>query len=281
MKRSLILSTIFILLFISCNKSVTTVKVLQVPGKDEYCDIDKDGVTVLPSGRYVTMAGDFIPITNDPYGMAVSPDGKKVVTLHNGVITIVNLKDLSAQRIPDYDKKIPSPLEKGSFLGVAFSPDSKHVYLSGGDKGDVVIYDIENYKKIGAISLNGKINGEDYHDSFTSDLMLNPDNNELLVLDRGNFRLVRIDLNTKKITASVKVGRQPFGVAISPDKKQAFVANVGVYSYPLVEGVTPKPMKLPGFRIIRMVKIHMNQEKEQLLKERLFLVLAAQIIPMP
>ena len=60
------------------------------------------------------------------------------------------------------------------------------------------------------------------------------------MLDRGNFRLVRIDLNSKKITASIKVGRQPFGVAISPDKKQAFVANVGVYSYPLVKGATPQ-----------------------------------------
>ncbi len=240
MNSKFFISVIFLVLLMSCNKQVATVKVLQVPGKDQYCNIDKSGVTVLPSGRYVTMAGDVIPITNDPYGMAVSPDGKKAVTLHDGVITIINLADLSSQRIPSYDQKIPSPLTRGSFLGVAFSPDSKHVYLSGGDKGDVVIYDIENYRKVGDISLNGKVNGVDYEDSFTSDLMLNPDNNELLVLDRANFRLVRIDLSTKKLTASVKVGRQPFGVAISPDRKQAFVANVGVYSYPLVEGATPE-----------------------------------------
>lgn len=240
MRPNLILSSIFVLLFFSCSKQVTTVKILQVPGKDQYCNIDKDGVTVLPSGRYVTMAGDVLPITNDPYGMAISPDGKKAVTLHNGVITIINLSDLSAQRIPSYDKKIPSPLAKGSFLGVAFSMDSRYVYLSGGDVGDVVIYDTEKLKKVDSISLNGKINGEDYQDSFTSDLIFNPEKNELLVLDRGNFRLVRIDLASKKIKGSVKVGRQPFGVALSSDKKQAFVANVGVYSYPLVEGATPE-----------------------------------------
>ena len=240
MKSNFFSALIFIVIFLSCKDSLNTVKVLEVPGKDQFCKIDKNGVTVLPSGRYVTMAGEVIPITNDPYGMAISPDGKKAVTLHNGVITIINLMDLSAQRIPGYDKKIPSPLTKGSFLGVAFSTNSKYVYLSGGDKGDVVIYDTEELKKVDSISLNGKVNGEDYQDSFTSDLMFNPDKNELLVLDRGNFRLVRVDLATKKITASIKVGRQPFGVALSADKKQAFVANVGVYSYPVIKGATPE-----------------------------------------
>ena len=240
MKLNLILSSVLILLFIGCSRQVKEVKVLQVPGKDQYCKIDKSGVTILPSGRYVTMAGDVIPITNDPYGLAISPDGKKAVTLHNGVITIINLVNLSAQRIPSYDKKIPSPLTKGSFLGVAFATNSKYVYLSGGDKGDVVIYDTDNLKKVDSISLNGKVNGEDYEDSFTSDLMFNPDKNELLVLDRANFRLVRIDLATKKLTGSVRVGRQPFGVALSSDRKQAFVANVGVYSYPLIIGATPE-----------------------------------------
>ena len=240
MTRNFFVAAIFALLFIGCSEPVKKVQILQVPGKDQFCIIDKEGVTVLPSGRYVTPVGDVLPITNDPYGMAISPDGSKAVTLHNGVITIINLADVSAQRVPSYDKKIPSPLSKGSFLGVAFSTDSKYVYLSGGDKGDIVIYDIEKLKRIDAISLNGKVNGEDYQDSFTSDLMLNPDSNELLVLDRGNFRLVRIDLATKKLTASIKVGRQPFGVALSPDKKQAFVANVGVYSYPTVVGATPE-----------------------------------------
>ena len=233
-------AAILIVLFIGCKNSVKTVKILQVPGKDQFCKIDKKGVSVLPSGRYVTPAGEVIPITNDPYGMAISPDGKKAVTLHNGVITIIDLTQVTAQRIPDYEGKIPSPLSKGSFLGVAFSLDSKYVYLSGGDKGDVVIYDVEKLKKIDDISLNGKVNGTDYQDSFTSDLMMNPDKNELLVLDRANFRMVRVDLATKKVTASVKVGRQPFGIALSPDKKQALVANVGMYSYPLITGATPE-----------------------------------------
>ncbi len=229
-----------ILITLSCNDLKKSVGVLQVPGKDQYCNIDVNGISVLPSGRFVDPVGEMIRITHDPFGMDISPNGKKAITLHDGVFTIIDLESLVSTRVPSYDNTIPSPLSKGSFLGIAFSTDSKTVYLSGGDTGAVIVYDIDNMNRLDSISLNGQINGTDYEDSFTSDLLVNDDKNELLVLDRGNFRLVRIDLETKIVTASINVGRQPFGLALSPDKKQAFVANVGVYSYPLIEGATPE-----------------------------------------
>lgn len=216
------------------------VNTLQVPGINQYCKIDTAGTSVLPSGRLITPAGQTIRITHDPFGLSISPDGKKAVTLHNGVITLIDIATMGSLRVPSYDKKITSPLSNGSFLGVAFSPDSKTLYLSGGDNGAVIVYDAEKFIKTDSLSLNGRVGNKDYDDSFTSDLLFNADKNELLVLDRGNFRMVRINLATKKITASINVGRQPFGLALSPDKKTAFVANVGMYSYPLITGATPK-----------------------------------------
>jgi len=232
-----------ILLFVTTFQigfSQNKIDVLTAPAGDKFTQIKVDGTTILPSGRLLTPAGKVVQITNDPFGMAVAPDGKKAVTLHNGVFTIIDLQSLGATRVPSYDKKIKSPLSKGSFLGVAFAGDSKTVYLSGGDNGAVIKYDIESLTRLDSISLNGNINGVDFNDSFTSDLVLNEANNELLVLDRGNFRMVRIDLATRKITASIKVGRQPFGLTLSPDKKTAFVANVGMYEYPLIKGITPE-----------------------------------------
>lgn len=234
------LATAILTSTICCAFAQKQVSILQVPGVNEYCNINTNGTSVLPSGRFITPAGKTLRITHDPFGLSISPDGKKAVTLHNGVITIIDLAAMDAVRVPSYDKTIKSPLSNGSFLGVAFSPDSKTLYLSGGDNGAVIIYDAEKLKKIDSLSLNGKVGNKDYDDSFTSDLLLNADNNELLVLDRGNFRLVRIDLATKKITASIDAGRQPFGLALSPDKKTAFVANVGMYAYPLIKGATPQ-----------------------------------------
>jgi len=215
-------------------------QVLQVPGKNEFAIIRENGVSVIPSGRYLSPAGKLVCITHDPFGLAIAPDGTKAITLHNGVVTVIDLPSLDATRIPSYDNTISSALQHGSFLGVAFASDSKTVYLSGGDKGNVIIYDIQKLRTIDTLSLNGVIGGNSYEDSFTSDLLLNEATNELLILDRANFRMVRIDLKTKKPTASIPVGRQPFGIALSPDKTTAFVANVGMYSYPLIKGATPK-----------------------------------------
>ncbi len=222
---------------------------LQVPGRTQFCQIDTgknglNGRAVLPSGRLVMPAGQTIRITNDPFGLAISADGTKALTLHDGVITLLDLKGanresisagrsgITAIRVPDYAKTIPSPVNGATFLGVAFAPDAKTAYLSNGDKGRVIVFDTETRRAKDSIDLNG--NG--YEDSFTSDLLLN--GNELLALDRANFRLVRIDLATKKITASIPTGRQPFGLSITPDKKTVLVANVGLYAYPLVPGVT-------------------------------------------
>ena len=224
----------------SAAQAQKTYQTLSVPGKDLFTQIDVKGKTVLPSGRLLSPAGETIRITHDPFGMSVSPDGSKTVTLHNGVFTIINNRTLTPTRVPSYDSIIKSPLSHGSFLGVAFSPDSRTVYLSGGDNGAVIVYDVEKLERIDSISLNGTVGQETYEDSFTSDLLLNEGEDELLVLDRGNFRLVRINVKTKKITASVKTGRQPFGLALSPDHKLAFIANVGVYEYPLLTGYTNK-----------------------------------------
>ncbi|WP_020598423.1 bifunctional YncE family protein/alkaline phosphatase family protein [Spirosoma panaciterrae] len=231
----------FILLFISLHTfAQRTYTTLQVPGRAEFSNIDTAGTSVLPSGRYVTPAGRTIRITNDPFGLTISPNGQRAVSLHDGVLTVLNLThsgtsqpaSVTAIRIPDYAGKIPEALKAGSFLGVAFAPDNKTAYLSNGDKGRVLIFDTDQLRTIDSINLDG--NG--YTDSFTSDLLLN--GRELLALDRANFRLVRIDLATKRITASIPTGRQPFGLAISPDRQLAFVANVGLYAYPKVPGVT-------------------------------------------
>ncbi|HRG24887.1 MAG TPA: bifunctional YncE family protein/alkaline phosphatase family protein [Chitinophagaceae bacterium] len=237
MKNSIpvLILTLFFNIYVSAQPS--EVLTLQVPGRNQYASIKEKGISVLPSGRFVRPAGEMIRITHDPFGMAISPDGKKAVTLHNGVFTIIDLLSLSNIRVPSYDNTIKSPLSNGSFLGVTFAADNRTIYLSGGDNGAVIKYDIEKMNTLDSISLNGTVGGTRFDDSFTSDLVLNESRNELLVLDRGNFRLVRIDLSSKQITASIPVGRQPFGLSLSPDKKLAFVANVGMYAYPLVEGM--------------------------------------------
>lgn len=224
---------------ISCAKK--EVVTLQAPGAAEYCRIDPAGTSVLPSGRYVTPAGKVSMISRAPYGLALSPDESTALVLHNGVVTLVDLAGaLRAERIPSYDGSIPPVLEGSSFLGVAYLPDGKTAWLSGGGTGNVVLFDVEKKQKVKSISLNGSLGGRKYEDSYTTDLIVDASRDQLLVLDRGNFRLVKVDLKTDLLIASIPVGRIPFGIALSPDHSTAFVAHVGLFEYPLVPGVSPE-----------------------------------------
>ena len=232
MKRIVILFFLF-----STSHLIQAQKILEVPGFNQFAKIDTSGISVLPSGRYVKPAGKTVRITNDPYGMAISQDGKWAITLHNGAFTRIDLRTNQAIRFPKFGTpgKL-SPYGKSSFLGVVFSMDSQKVYLSGGDAGTVLEVDVQSAKVLRTFNLDGLVSGVKYEDSFTSDLTISPTQNELLVLDRANFRMVRIHLTDGKLLQSIPTGRLPFGVTLSLDQKYAFVANVGMYSYPLVEG---------------------------------------------
>ena len=219
-------------------------QILEVPGTRQFAQIDTQGISVLPSGRYVKPAGKTLRITSDPFGMAISPDGKWAVTLHNGTFTRIDLQTQTKKRFPKFGTPSKlSPYGKSSFLGLVFSSDSRHVYLSGGDAGTVLEVAIESGAVLRSFSLNGKIGKFSFDDSFTSDLALLASKNQLLVLDRANYRMVRIDISTGKLMASVPTGRLPFGIQISPDQKYAFEANVGMYAYPLVEGTQVKNLQ--------------------------------------
>ena len=219
------------------------VKYLSVPGYNELSKIDTSGYSILPSGRYVQPAGQSIRITHDPFGLAISPDQKVAITMHENAITLIDLQTMQQKRIPDYLKPKENPLKNGSFLGVAFHANKNIVYLSGGDEGSVIIYDYVKYKKVDSILLDGLFAGVKYEGSFTSDLIYSAQKNELFILDRGNFRLVRYSIDQKKIIASIPTGRQPFGLAMSPDQKTVLVANVGMYAYPLVAGTTKENLQ--------------------------------------
>lgn len=213
---------------------------LLVPGRKLYTHIDRNGLTVLPSGRFIKPAGKVFQITHAPFGLVVSADGRYAVALHDGVLSIYLTDKDSIIRVPDYKKTIPTPFKAGSMIGASFFKDNKTIFLSGGDNGSVIAYDLEKLQVVNTYSIDGKVGDVEFKDSYTSDLLYLEASNELLVLDLFNYRLVRIDCDSKAIKASIPVGRLPFGLAVSPDHKTAVVANVGMYAYPLIEGANPK-----------------------------------------
>jgi len=239
MKKHCILLLLFFNQLISFGQQI-----LEVPGLNEYATIDTTYYSVLPSGRYVKPAGKTLRINSDAFGLTISPDGKWGVSLHNAAFTRIDLKNQIAKRFPDFGTPDRlSPYGKSTFLGVVFSADSRKIYVSGGDFGTVLEVSIEDGKVLRTFSINGKDGKNEWADSFTSDLVLLAEQNQLLILDHANYRLVRLDLITGKVLSSVPTGRIPFGIILSPDHRFAFVANVGMYAYPIVEGTTEKNLQ--------------------------------------
>ncbi len=230
---------LFIILCISCTER-EKVNVLQVPGYDRYCRVDPEGESVIPNGRIVKPAGTFIRIAPDPFGLTLSPDGSIALAVHNNALTLIGTGALEARREN-------SPFQgKGSYMGAAITNDNSIAYLSGGDNGDVIVLDLSSMKIIRRISLNGNYGGQSYEGSFTGDIKLSDDGTKLYALDQFNFRLATIDLKSSKVTSVAPVGRFPLGLEISHDGSYAYVANTGVFDYPLAPGLTADNIEEAG-----------------------------------
>ena len=210
----------------------------EVPGRLDYCKINENGISVLPSGRFVSPVGEKIRVHRAPYGLAVSNDGKFAVALHSGAVTLVEMSTSASQvsRFPEFDGKGIDIIKGASFVGASFSNNNRVVYLSGGDKGKIWMFDVILKKVIDSVDIN-QFHPEAPKEAFVTDILVDDVNDDLWVLDRAWFQLYRIGLKDKKLKAMIPTGRIPFGLALSAKNHKLLVANVGMYAYPVVPGV--------------------------------------------
>jgi len=225
---------------------------MSAPAGNRPAKIDPAGETILPNGRLITPLGKQVKVAPHPYGLALSPDGKTLVTVNSGtkpfsISIITGLEDPQPQVVqipPGFDSAGADP--ESVFMGAAIAPDHRTLYVSEGNNGRIGIFDLVTHQRLGSFSLDGAYNGTTYNNSLTSTLRLTPDGRRLLALDLAHFELVILDTQSKQILSRVAVGRMPFGLALSPDARRAYVSNVGTFRYSLVPGYDPKNPRRTG-----------------------------------
>ena len=129
---------------------------------------------------------------------------------------------------------------RGVFMGLAWVNDHT-VWASEGNSGRVSLFDWgADRRRVVDLNQGG------FHDSYTADLANDPDHGILYVVDQANFRVAVVDTKTRQVVASVKVGRLPFAVALSPDRKKLYVTNVGMFEYRAIPGADPADARGTG-----------------------------------
>ena len=179
-----------------------------------------------------------------PYGLALSPDGRTLVTANIGtwpfslsVIRNLDSKHPDVQDIPRIHPAKDSDIEPSMvYMGLAIAKDNRTAYVSEGDSGKINAYDLQLGQKSMVMAMDGEYNGKLYRHSFSGALALSPDGKYLDALDLAHFELVVFDTRTGGLRWRVEVGRLPFSLAVSPTGGRIYVSNVGTYRYSLIPG---------------------------------------------
>jgi len=231
-------------------------------------DTTVDGVkaAILPNGRLVTPAGVEVNVqAPKPFGLALSPDGQMLATLNSGAgpfsLTLISQLNSATPAVRRINVD-------ATFMGVTFSPDSRRVYLSGGENGNLWVADAVAGQIIGSINLNGAAHPLDrplavtappqlrFKGAFPGNMVLTGNGRYLYVVDQGSFQVFIVDTtkivtgvdplgkvtepdNFAAVVGQVRVGRYPFGIGLSADERRLFVTHVGVFQYAHLRPVSP------------------------------------------
>lgn len=207
--------------------------------------------SVLPGGRIITPSGRQFITGPGPFGLAISPDRQFVVTSNGGPdrysLTILDrsgrdwvVRQIATKRDRD-DGDEEDRDWRSVFMGLAFD-GNRTLYVSEGNSGRVR----ELLLPRGTTNRVLELNQGDWRDSYSGDLAIDRERNLLYVIDQANFRVGVFSTKSGKLVASLRTGRLPFRIALSPDRRRLYVTNVGMFEYRPIPGADRKRARETG-----------------------------------
>jgi YVTN family beta-propeller protein len=200
--------------------------------------------SILPGGRIIAPLGIQYITGPGPFGLAASPSGRTIVSANSGPerFSLTVLEREKSRRVVRHlvaprkkDEPADSDDWRSVFMGLAFEGE-RTLYASEGNSGRVRVINPSDGSRRRIFDTNQ----DGFEDSFTGDLAFDPERKLLYVIDQANFRLVTIDLARRRVAASLRLGRLPFAIALSPDRRRAYITNIGMFEYKPVPGADRK-----------------------------------------
>lgn len=155
--------------------------------------------TITPAGKQTSL-GDL------PLNSVLSPDGRYLLVSNGGagiqslqVVTVANNKVI--QTLPYY-------APHSVFIGLAYSPDGKKVYASGGGEDVVHTFTVSDS---GMLTADGDITiGTLQANPFPTGLSISPDGKTLYVANNLANNVSVVDTTTKTVVATIPIGGYPY-----------------------------------------------------------------------
>ena len=176
------------------------------------------GEILLPNGWSLRPVGKQISVGDFPVTIALHPSGKYAAVLHAGygpheVITL----DLTGER----EAVIARVQIRQAFTGLAFSPDGKRLFASGGEFEVVHAFDFD----AGFLGKSTPIPVAPLKDKWIVGGIAATDKTLFVVGTWGHeMRVVPIDAPEKRTTVSFEKETYPYTVLLTPDAKRQYVS---------------------------------------------------------
>lgn len=206
----------------------------------------------------ITNSDPGIDVGLNPYGIAITPDGKWVYVTNRGnnTVSVINTET----------NNVVKTIHVGeSPYGVAVDRNSTKLYVTNMDSDNVSVIDIKTSKVTASIPVGRYPHG----------VAVTPDGGWVYVTNHNTPIGVVSVINTtiNKVTANIPVGKYPCGVSITSDGTKVYVTNSGsnttsvinttineVMGEPIPVGICPAGLgqfmgPAPGSRIETMTKL--------------------------
>lgn len=187
-------------------------------------DVVLPGPNLLFNGWGLTPVGDQLAIGDMPLKVVFSPDKKQLITSTLGFsgvhVTTVDVATHSVIQTLDLDRV---------WNGLAFSPDGKTLYVSGGNSCKLLAFAYD----AGKLTKINEIKGSD--SSFISGVAVHPDKGTVYACNESFNQIYALEPGTLKFIAAVNTGSNPHTCVFGEDRRHLYVSNWGSNSVTVID----------------------------------------------
>ena len=197
--------------------------------------------TLLPNGWKLSPAGTATPLGDLPLSLQLSPDGRLAAVTNAGWgQNSVQLLDAATGQVLD------TRVVSAAWAGLAFAPDGRTLYASGGQHNRIHCFKIDGQKLLPDSAF---VLGEKWpkRKIGVAGLAVDGPRQQLYAVTREDNSLYTFDLKTRRILRTLKLPAEAYGALLSPDGTRLYISLWGGHAVAVYD--TEQHQLLPSIAV--------------------------------